>query len=45
MDFGTSKLVALVAQADNHERCDIVGAGTALQSRDQVLQFLTDTAR
>ena len=30
MDFGTSKLVALVAQADNHERCDIVGAGTAL---------------
>ena len=30
MDFGTSKLVALVAQADNHERCDIVGAGTAV---------------
>ena len=30
MDFGTSKLVALVAEANGRERCDIIGAGTAL---------------
>ena len=30
MDFGTSKLVALVAEANGHERCDIIGAGTEL---------------
>ena len=30
MDFGTSKLVALVAEANGSERCDIIGAGTAL---------------
>ncbi|MBQ8080500.1 MAG: hypothetical protein IJ240_01235 [Clostridia bacterium] len=30
MDFGTSKLVALIAETSGQKSCDIVGAGTAL---------------
>jgi len=29
MDFGTSKLVALVAETSGRQRCDIIGAGIA----------------
>ena len=28
MDFGTSKIVALIAETSGQQRCDIVGAGT-----------------
>ena len=28
IDFGTSKIVALVAETSGRQRCDIVGAGT-----------------
>ncbi len=30
IDFGTSKIVALVAETSGRQRCDIVGAGTAI---------------
>ena len=29
LDFGTSKIVALVAETSGRQRCDIIGAGTA----------------
>ena len=29
MDFGTSKIVALVAETSGRQRCDIIGAGIA----------------
>ena len=29
MDFGTSKIVALIAETSGRQRCDIIGAGTA----------------
>lgn len=29
MDFGTSKIVALVAETSGRQRCDIIGAGTS----------------
>ena len=28
MDFGTSKIVALIAETSGQQRCDIIGAGT-----------------
>ena len=30
LDFGTSKIVALVAETSGRQRCDIIGAGTVL---------------
>ena len=30
IDFGTSKIVALVAETSGRQRCDIIGAGTAI---------------
>ena len=30
MEFGTSKLVALVAETSGRQRCDIIGAGTVV---------------
>ena len=30
IDFGTSKIVALVAETSGRQRCDIVGAGTVI---------------
>ena len=30
IDFGTSKIVALVAETSGRQRCDIIGAGTAV---------------
>ena len=30
LDFGTSKIVALVAETSGRQRCDIIGAGTVI---------------
>ena len=30
IDFGTSKIVALIAETSGRQRCDIIGAGTVV---------------
>ena len=30
IDFGTSKIVALIAEVSARQRCDIIGAGTTM---------------